>query len=43
MRVERTTYAEAKEWITTLHYSRKMPCVQYAFALKDGGIKQSVS
>lgn len=36
--VRRITYAEAKPFILNVHYARRMPCVQYAFGLFEGGV-----
>jgi hypothetical protein len=35
--VERITYQDAKPFIMNIHYARRMPCIQYAFGLKQGG------
>ena len=35
--VRRITYAETKPFILEVHYARRMPCVQYAFGLFEGG------
>lgn len=36
LRVERISYEQSKPFILLIHYSRRMPCVQYAFGLFDG-------
>jgi hypothetical protein len=38
MFIRQITYAEAKKVILQNHYSRTMPCVQYAFGLFEGGL-----
>lgn len=35
--VRQITYAETKPFILGVHYARRMPCVQYAFGLFEGG------
>ena len=35
--VERITYEQTKPFILGIHYARRMPTVQYAFGLFDGG------
>ena len=36
--VRQITYAETKPFILGVHYARRMPCVQYAFGLFEGGV-----
>lgn len=38
MIVRAITHQQAKPFILTIHYARRMPCVQYAFGLFDKGI-----
>jgi hypothetical protein len=38
MKVLKITSAEARPWILQKHYARRLPCVQYAFGLFDGGV-----
>lgn len=35
--VRRITYDETKPFIMGIHYARRMPCVQYAFGMFEGG------
>lgn len=36
--VRRITYADTKPFLLGIHYARRMPCVQYAFGLFEGGV-----
>lgn len=36
--VRQITYTETKPFILGVHYARRMPCVQYAFGLFEGGV-----
>lgn len=36
--VRRITYADTKPFILDIHYARRMPCIQYAFGLFEGGV-----
>lgn len=37
MEVRKITYEETKPFILSIHYARRMPCVQYAFGLFNDG------
>lgn len=34
--VKRISYGDTKPFILSIHYARRMPCIQYAFGLFDG-------
>lgn len=35
--VKRISYDATKPFILGIHYARRMPCVQYAYGLYEGG------
>ena len=35
--VEVIDYEDTKPFILNIHYARRMPCIQYAFGLREGG------